>query len=609
MRRLTRAVGVIGLIAWLPACASAGEETTFLEGQIRSERQVLARLEQQAAAAPAALEPFHKDRLAAGERLVALYEQALAAGRAEDRVKTRGLRSEAEAWRSRQRVLEIALETAGLLLLHRQPGPEAGAEEKQAAERAAAVFAEAEQVRARASPAAGELNPEALQDLSRRISRAQDLARRLDEFIRLRQQKRDLASARAQEEHEKSRALWDERLQLQDQLIAAQWRAVQAPAGDDPAEVQQARQERQRVRNEIQAWELRRQVVQDEIEGERLRKEAPPELKPQVEEILAGRREALRVRQEGAKPGLTEVEREQFETRADAFAEKAAILQDLLAARRTASARRKEIADRLDEPGVKALDQLAAKTLEEIDRKARQRIEWIMQARELEARAVSAGDEEGRLRNQLAEVAEQLDDALEAAQDRDARLKELLEPDAAGELVQDYAEEIRAFDRTFDAVKARGAAAIETARALLAEALAQAQKGADLLKAGQAPASRAALSAALRKEALFARVRHGLDQWREAELRVEGGPGANAAPEVKEALAEAARGCEEFVRTTVEADKLPGGGDPAAAHLKALSAHHAMAKAVAKLRRLVPDAKAPKDGGRPLFEVIPPADF
>ena len=606
MRRLTRAVGAIGVLAWLPACVAAGEETAFLEMQIQHERQVLTRLGQQAVTAPMALVPFHKDRLAAGERLVALYEQALAAGRAGDRAKARGLRSEAEAWRSRQRVLEVALETAGLLLLHRQPGPEAGAEERQAAEQVVAVLVEAEKVRARASPAAGELKPEALQDLSRRISRAQDLARRLDEFIRLRQQKRDLASARAQEEHEKSRALWDERLQLQDQLIAAQWRAVQAPAGDDPAE---ARQERQRVRNEIQAWELRRQVVQDEIEGERLRKEAPPELKPQVEEILAGRREALRVRQEGAKPGLTEVEREQFGTRADALAEKAAILQDLLAARRTAIARRKEVADRLDEPGVKALDQLAAKTLEEIDRKARQRIEWVMQARELEARAAAQGDEEGRLRNQLAEVAEQLDEALEAAQDRDARLKELLEPDAAQELVQEYAEEIRAFDRTFAGLKARGAAAIETTRALLAEALTLAQKGADLLKAGQAPASRAALSTALRKEALFAKVRHGLDQWREAELRVESGPGANAAPEVKEALAEAARGCEEFVRATVEADKLPGGGDPVAAHLKALSAHHAMAKAVGKLRRLVPDAKAPKDGGRPLFEVIPPADF
>jgi hypothetical protein len=608
-RRLTSAAGLLALLAWLPACAAAAEDTAFLEEQIQHERQVLARWQQQAATGPAALEPFYKARCAAGARLVELYEQALAAGRAGDGAKARGLRSEAEVWRSRQRVLEVALETGSVVLPNHPPGPEAGAEEKQAAPRVAEVFAEAEKVRAQAAPAAGELNPEAVQDLARRISRAQDLARRLDEFLRLARQKDDLASGRAREEHEKLRALWDERLQLQDRLIAAQWRAVQAPPGNEAAE---ARQERQRARSEVEAWELRRQAVQDEIEAERLGKEAPPELKSQVEEVIASRREALRARQEGAKPGLTEGEREQLETRADALAEKAAILQDLLAARRSALAHRPEVAGRLDHPDVKALDDLAAKTLAEIDGKARQRIEWVMQARELEARAAAQGHEEARLRDRLEEVAEQLDDALEAARDRDARLKELLEPDAAQEQVQEYAEKIRAFDRTFAGLKARRAEVVETVRALLAEALAQAQKGADLLKAGQAPACRAALSAALRMDALFEKTRHGLDQWREAERRVEGGPGADAAPEVKEALAEAARGCEEFVRATVEAAKPPGGGDAeavAAAHLKALNAHRAMAKAVAKLLRLVPDAKAPKDGGRPLFEVIPPADF
>jgi hypothetical protein len=421
--------------------------------------------------------------------------------------------------------------------------------------------------------------------------------------------RKDLLRQRDGAADEKLRAMFDERLKLQDELAAlAERRAAAAEAGDGKA-ANELEQARGKVHAAIRDWDEKYRERERGLRDEKALAEAPPVLRPLVREMIESRAQAGRLRAEARKieGGDRWAERRRLEGRAEALNARAESLENIIEVRRDAAKLLQEAEPVKGNPRVKGLLAGLEAMLDNYEKMARETARLAEAAAELEARREEREEAAERFTQKIDDVQDKLADAVEEAKDLKEKGGDPADPAAAREAAAKLAGTLKAFDGEFGNLRKTAAVHVDMVRGPLEEASKRAAEAAKLAEAGkaqeagtEAAASRAALGA-------YEKAKPFLEERVEIEEETAGLKAEARDAAFNEALAAARRLSEEATARAIEAERAVAAGDAemVAALEKTAAATAAAKQAAANVRRLIEKAKPQPENPAPKVQPGP----
>ena len=485
--------------AVLPAALPAAEtdpQVRSIEQSLTARRRSLSYLERRAVAAPAALAELYDRCLAFARKEVEAFEVALEAARAGDAQGRRDALELAGAYSRAGGVCNSLLNGAGVLLAASAGGTaEATDGERAVRKRAARLLDEVRGLCLSLDPAAPPQRDE-LRRLDADIGRILRQADALRNLLGLYEKMRRLEERRDREKEPALRQLYAERLQIQERLIALAGEELDALARGDDDALRAIRKEKEDLQRRARDWEAHLYSLRDRLRRQKELANAPPELRPLVEEKVALEEEAERLRAALNKAEDYGPRQVILQARCDALEARIEALDEIISAREELLLELQDADDVRGYRMVRAAVARVEKALDRYEKMLRDAADLYARAAELYGRAEAAALQAEDFRDEMDRLWEVLADAITTAQD----LADEAGAEEAGEaaaLRQRLTEDLQDFDERFGELGRAAPQLVQAVRALFLEALRKTDDAEQLLGQGRDIEAGESLAAAL----------------------------------------------------------------------------------------------------------------